>query len=60
MSDEEFMKLKKSIKEVGIECQELNHAFSHLLKDMSDLDEQLSQLTFDFYKIKNEVSKYEF
>lgn len=59
MSDEEFIKLKNAIKEVGIECHEVNHTFSHLLKEMSNLDEQISKLTFDIYKLKSEVSKYE-
>lgn len=60
MSDEEFMKLKNAIKEIGLECHEVNHTFSCLLQEMSDLDEQISKLTFDIYKVKSEVSKYEF
>ena len=60
MSDEEFEKMKKSIKELMFMTQDINHSFRQILKEISDLDYNLATFHYDLYKLSNEVNRYEF
>lgn len=59
MSDEEYLKLKESIRKLSIEAQEINHSFSNIFQDMSDLDEEIIKLRHSLFEINREVNKYE-
>ncbi len=59
MTDEEFLELKKHIKEVGSMCREINMTFSGLKIYFSELDKSITRFERDIDTLKSGVNALE-
>ncbi len=57
MTDEEFLKLKNQIKELGDMCRKFNIDCSELINNLPDLDKSFVNLERDVHTLNTDVDK---